>query len=360
MGSYTYPKTKYGFDYCNPNFHNLTSEYDKLVTSEFRKMIVTWKKNGKYPYYYLVPYLSLLPNNKATLQLKLEIEEEPECFDLEYITDYFTIKLLKSFPTSKGKHVIDQCLEITCTNEFVDDQEIIIKAFKDGKGEDVGKLIVVKNSTSNQRKIKVTLVQVFKGRNSVMITDETAFLKKIFKQSYVNLEVQKTRISIPSTVNVADKFNQNVDEMFQYLNTVLKNSHNSNGKKNGSFYDDSYKIFYVTDVCETNDCGGGYILGYSQELPKSPIKSSSIKSSVIVFNPALIQKKIAMSKSAVLCTASHELLHSIGLSHTFDGLSKYVFKQCETDNIMDYNDDVTNLVGKQTYKWQWDLIKKQI
>lgn len=360
MGNYTYPKTKYGFDYCNPNFHNLTSEYDKLVTSEFRKMIVTWKKNGKYPYYYIIPYLSLLPNNKAILQLKIETEEQPESFELEYDTNYFTAKLLKPIPTSTGKHTIDQCLEITCTNEFVTDQEIIIKAFKDGIGEDVGKLIVVKNSTSNQRKIKVTLVQVFKGRNSVIIADETSFLKKIFKQSYVNLKVQKTRISIPSTVNVVDKFNQNVDEMFQYLNTELKNSHNSNGVKNGTFYDDSYKIFYVTDVCETNDCGGGYILGYSHELPKSPVKSNSIKSSVIVFNLALTQKKITMNKSAASCTASHELLHAIGLSHTFDDYSKYVFKQCETDNIMDYNDDVTNLVGKQTYKWQWDLIKKQI
>lgn len=148
--------------------------------------------------------------------------------------------------------------------------------------------------------------------------------------------------------------------MFQYLNTVLKNSHNSNGIKNGTFYDDSYKIFYVTDVCETNDCGGGYILGYSQELPNSPIKSNSVKSSVIVFNLELTQKKAAMSKSAVLSTASHELLHSIGLSHTFDEHSKYAFKQCETDNIMDYYDYATNLVGKQTYKWQWDLIKKQI
>jgi hypothetical protein len=66
-----------------------------------------------------------------------------------------------------------------------------------------------------------------------------------------------------------------------------------------------------------------------------------------------------MSKSAVLYTASHERLHAIGISYTFDDYSKYLFKQCETDNIMDYNDDVINTVGKQTYKWQWDLIKNK-
>lgn len=357
MGNYTYPKTEYGFDYCNPKFNNLTSEYDKLVTSEFRKMIVTWKKNGKYPYYYIIPYLSLLPNNKAILQLKIETEEQPESFELEYDTNYFTAKLLKPIPTSTGKHTIDQCLEITCTNEFANDQEIIIKAFKDGKGEDVGKLIVVKNSTSNQRKIKVTLVSIIKGKEKPNLSVEKNFLEKILRQSYIIPTFQYSSISINPKVDLGKYFLENNDT-YDILNIKLRDKVNVHGAKNNGFFDDSFRLFFSTDICEDFSCNEkGFLLGRAEDIPDKKFLKSAVLPSVIIFD----QKKFALKRPEaahlVRSTAMHELLHAMGLHHTFDSSSKYGFQQFETDNIMDYSDLSTNIIAKQTYRWQWQILK---
>lgn len=62
----------------------------------------------------------------------------------------------------------------------------------------------------------------------------------------------------------------------------------------------------------------------------------------------------------VKTTATHELLHAIGLYHTFDNDSSITFKKFNTDNIMDYYSTVTAIIAKQTYKWQWEILKNKI
>lgn len=357
MGNYSYPKTKYGFDYCNPTFHNKTSEYDRLVTTEFRKMIVSWKKNGRYPFYYVVPYLSLLPNYTAKLQLKIEIEEEPEKFEIEYNTDYFTVKLLKPLPLSVGKHTVDQCLDITCTNEFVGDQEITIKAFNNGEGKDVGKLIVVKNSSTNQRKIKITLVSIVKGKDRPNLSIEEKFLEKILRQFYIIPTFQYTSININPKVDLGKYFLENNDT-FNRLNEILREKVNLNGAKNNGFFDDSFRLFFSTDICEDFSCNEkGFLLGQAENIADKKFTKSSILPSVIIFD----QKKFALRRPEaahlVKSTAMHELLHAMGLHHTFDNSSKYGFQLFETDNIMDYSDLSTNIIPKQTYRWQWQILK---
>lgn len=73
-------------------------------------------------------------------------------------------------------------------------------------------------------------------------------------------------------------------------------------------------------------------------------------------------------RNRIHITVTHELLHTLGLPHTFrdeeayDSKYRYFFyKQYCTDNLMDYasNED-EKLVLKKTsiYKWQWDIINK--
>lgn len=58
-------------------------------------------------------------------------------------------------------------------------------------------------------------------------------------------------------------------------------------------------------------------------------------------------------------TMAHELLHSMGLYHTFhhrpEGNNKYSFLQGSTDNIMDYDN-----MPKHTYSWQWKIINEKL
>ncbi|MEB3004424.1 hypothetical protein [Capnocytophaga sp. G2] len=55
-------------------------------------------------------------------------------------------------------------------------------------------------------------------------------------------------------------------------------------------------------------------------------------------------------------TAAHEVLHSIGLDHTFEKNSDdFIYKGEETDNVMDYLNE-----GVALYQWQWKLINPAI
>ena len=45
----------------------------------------------------------------------------------------------------------------------------------------------------------------------------------------------------------------------------------------------------------------------------------------------------------------HEVMHSLGLEHTFE--TEHKFKDGRTDNYMDYDN-----TKKHTYKWQWEKL----
>jgi len=61
-------------------------------------------------------------------------------------------------------------------------------------------------------------------------------------------------------------------------------------------------------------------------------------------------------------TPVHELLHSLGLPHTFDGStsrSKYVYKDGHTDNIMDYSHHL-RIDRASLFEWQWRALNVKI
>ena len=55
----------------------------------------------------------------------------------------------------------------------------------------------------------------------------------------------------------------------------------------------------------------------------------------------------------------HELLHAMGIEHTFDNNSKFTFEQNTTDNIMDYSHQV-GIDRISTFKWQWQIAKSNV
>lgn len=346
-------------DECEPQFINQVKAYAKLL-GEFKKYNVPRKKAGSSPYFYIIPYLSLLPKNSAKLNLKVEILEEPDSFELKYDTDFLTVKFKNQLSATVGKREIQDGLDIYCKKEFNSDQIIEILAKKGEKSDPVGQVIIVKNGKEHGREVKVTLIQVVKDGESVKLYKETENLKKYLKQSYVNLKVESTKIKIPPNVDISKKLDESDEATFAYLDNILHNNYNSNGDRNGSFFDDSFRIFYLTDVCYLPYCGGGYLIGLAEGIPKKPLSKNSSKPSILIFNR---EKSASLTNAKLLkdkTTASHEFLHSIGLSHVFDNESKYVFRQYETDNIMDYMTGSSDLIPKQTYKWQWDIIKKQL
>lgn len=360
IGKYVYTTDVTGeIDYCNPKFINQVNAYDRLV-NEFKKYTVPWKNAGSHPFYYIVPYLSLLPKKSATLNLKVEVLEEPDSFDLKFNADYLDVKFKNSLSVKSGVREMHGGLEIYCKKEFNIDQIIEIIAIKGEQSHPVGQLIVVKNGKAHRTEIKVTLVKVVNRNKSVKLDGEIDSLKKILNQSYTNLIYQHTTLEIHPNFDISAKFLENSDELYNYLDAELRRAKNSKGQVNKSFFDKTFRLYYLPETCEGLDCGGGFYLGESQKLPKNPVLKDGNKSSIIIFN---LTKTAAMTTSKLLnnkTTAGHELFHAIGLNHTFDNDSKYVYKKFETDNIMDYSSRTSKIIPKQTYKWQWDLIKKQL
>lgn len=62
-------------------------------------------------------------------------------------------------------------------------------------------------------------------------------------------------------------------------------------------------------------------------------------------------------KKIVYNRDSHELMHALGLEHTFEEKDhpnkEHIFSKGSTQNYMDYNN-----TKKTTFKWQWDILRK--
>lgn len=60
-----------------------------------------------------------------------------------------------------------------------------------------------------------------------------------------------------------------------------------------------------------------------------------------------------------MATSCHELLHAIGLYHTFDNDSKFTFKRDKIDNVMDYS-HWSGIPRSSTTHWQWQKLQQQL
>ena len=58
-------------------------------------------------------------------------------------------------------------------------------------------------------------------------------------------------------------------------------------------------------------------------------------------------------------TTTHEILHAMGLEHSFDNANKHTFEEEKTDNIMDYSHNA-GINRISTWKFQWDTIKPNL
>ena len=243
----------------------------------------------------------------------------------------------------KGKHTLPDQLVITCLKEFSKDQEINVYAYDANNTKHLaGKLIVKANDKKHQTTINLAIVRVIfkKTERFPNISSSIVSLKQILGQAYVNVNIKyffiylyseksKTFFTPKNWINYTYTSN---GELYRLLDaTILK------------FYpqlDNFFKIYYIDRYCYVNNdtkvalCGKAYALGSSK---------------AIIFRHGLQDN-----------TASHELLHCIGLPHSFSSLNidqwGFAFKEKMTDNIMDYSDVPTIA----TWEYQWEEIHDRV
>lgn len=393
-----------------------TAEFNPLniSVSEFRKANVREK--------YAVPWLSLyrIPAGRllvdgtpdpeadsciaATLKLFIEVKTEPDELRLQFDDRYFSIignggtttKAETTKPntsyfsipsktptiasgTAGTPHTMD--IEINCIKEF--GSIMSIKAFavtKDAAANTTvenlsGKLLIKPNNKANRKYQKIVLVNVKtslapSGGN---LTGQEDVLKHALRQALIdprikNIELPCTGADFnpylhtaptpPGSTTAPPQVIKGYYE-YDYANS-RENTHKPrvwkdiedylNAKlvaQEGNRYNSYIKVYYFGSQ-------GGYIKVDGTWKVLNGYSATGQKTTVLFHG------------YDVNATTSHEVLHSMGLDHTFENKNiiprgmtrtnapngKYTFKQGITDNILDYASGRKSLM-----EWQWDIIR---
>lgn len=321
----------------NPGvFRKDLNEYNKIC-STFEKLVLEAKKAaGSSNYIYYVPKMTLRKNTEANLILKIKIDESPKELKFQYDKALFEISDYKNDEIqnkAKGNRTIP--IKIKCKSVFNVKKDITILA----DHQVCGRLNILPNNFSYN--IKVVFVPITtKISGTVQIGTinnmEKIKLKQVLSQSYVQGSVEEEGLDL-SGFFTSNWFNwwytQNgqikTHELHKYLNDKI---HSKNGK-----YRDYYKVYVFGS-------SSGGLNGIAEDV-------GHVKSAIVF--PGRLTSDPSMG------TSVHELLHAIGLQHTFDNNSKYTFERTVLDNVMDYSH--WNSINRiSTTHWQWKIIQSSL
>jgi len=352
--------TKYPTD---AKFNDLKKTHYPLTDKDGNTIKLDWYKDFEgNQLEYTQSHLTIYPEKSVILSLQLETLENPKELTFKYDKNYFTLNKQTIPAQSKGKKRLKDFLTITCNKEFTKDQLIKVM-YKDRL---LGQLNVLKNDKANRKKVKVVFVKVeselslgnkLYGKTSLSGKSEKDMLERLLKQAYIKLELDEIEFSLldidPSTNKPKypdfntdytlkdvrpNKNNQKIINKFKkgtktQINVFMEEAFNKAHPK----YKDYYKVFFFGDI-------GG--------------RKDAIKQIVQLggFAKKIKSKSVSVFKERKSTDVTHEVLHAIGLYHSFKN-NDYDFKKGATKNIMDYASNKNH-----TWYWQWKKLwaNKQI
>ncbi len=361
------------------NFIRDEREYLKLI-STFRSYTFDYiDAGGKVTSVsYAFPYLSLYPksyfrksrgaeikkesvytNTHADLDLMVDIKRPVDSIKFKYDTHKFAI-VHDPFPLSVGSHKINA--SITCLEEIEND--FIIEVDAKYKGPDgktrkilVGGVVVKANKKRYEAPVVFvevktdigngkTFGEIWAREHEAQTYLNQALINPVFKKTVsldcsVDLDTasgikhnRQSTINAFATINNSFTYVFDVDthgnHLMKFLVENLEESYQ--GK-----YNDIIKVFVINEKC---DQAVGYAL--------------------FQYKAAILFKGGFDADSRNVTT--HEIMHVLGLPHTFDPESPFIFKQYSTDNIMDYSDTAADFsLRKNVYTtthWQWKIMQE--
>ncbi len=338
-------------------FTKSDAKYMSLRNGSYGPFNVSWKIDaaGK-TYSYPTPALSLFPKDQcsgnskkfeAKVKLKIEVVgKEPEMLRFDYNSEFLELDKKEVSPKSVGKH--EMMLTIKSIKESDKDLEIAVYPYKDEKDSLSGKLIILKNDKANRYKAKVVFVKVASRINAVAkkggTTGEKAFLERYLFQGLISIDLKEEDLNLVGDASFNTNWVINQDPATKAVNTYAADDTTIHSFLEGKLsalkpeYSNHFKVFFF-------DESGGYFSGGNYIGLNGGAKSIPSKS-VVLYN------------SHNTSTTTHEILHAMGLQHTFDNNGQYTYKIGETENIMDYSHQPSYGSKSRitTWKWQWDKL----
>lgn len=325
---------KYGVIYGSEPGAKFTAD-----TNKYKSILGEYNFFSVYSGRYIVPNMTLTVGQTATLNTIIHVEEKPDKLHYAYNTDIFDIIILKRFTTAKGINFDENSVSIKCKKSFSFPETIRIIATKNKLMQKVGEIKILPNNS--KKKIDIVIIPVENnGFIGHFIPNEQQILINALKQSYItpSIEPYKTPINVDSAwFNFWFKTGKKLDSsaIFSIHSHLDKIFFKVKGNK--TKYSSYYRIYLLK--------GADIALNGEADDIDSP------NSSIVVFD----RPTNGRNKS----TMAHELLHAMGLYHSFDNDSTYTFEIFKTDNIMDY----THQKRKNrfsTNKFQWKKINPSI
>lgn len=339
-------------------------KYKDLISNYYGKIQLPWHKdNNGNPIDYIQSWLTIYPNEKATLSLQIETLVNPnkEDFTFDYDNTIFNLSTTTIPAQGKGKKRLHDHLTIECLKEFNTDQTIKVMF----GNRVLGQLNILKNAKAHRKVANVVFVRVktnLKGtgkgkkgstQNKKGICEDE-MLYKFLQQGYIKLENDDVEFDLtqldPKTKKLKyPNFNINftlLDNNQTPPEKIVNKYHNTTNRKlvdfmetefNKTFptYANHFKVFFFGDrggkKIEKAVWGlGGYAKGFNTK-------------SVIVFN------------GSNETTVTHELLHAIGLKHSFSNSGQFSYQKGETYNIMDYSHQRKYGNKNRNQIWYWQM-----
>jgi hypothetical protein len=329
-------------------------KYKDLKDNQYKVLTFPWYKDsaGK-EIEYIQSWLTLYPQQTVTLSLQLETINNPKKLDvcLEYDTELFKLNTDTIPAQSKKKKKLDDFLTVECLKEFSTDQTIKVMY----GNQQLGQLNILANAKSKRKKAQVVFIKVktelYNGTkldgNTVNKTGKTEkeMLTRYLKQAYTKLELDEITFNLTVNDPLTKKpkypdFNKNYTLLDLKGKKILNKYHNTGGDSLAKYmektlnkelpqYKDHFKVFFF------GDSGG-------RKDKKVKIKG------LAGYAKDLNSKSAIMFAGKRKVTLTHELLHCMGLRHSFDPRAKFTYVLKKTHNIMDYSS-----VRKHTWFWQW-------
>jgi hypothetical protein len=249
-------------------------------------------------------------------------------------------------------------IKIKALKEFHGEKKIQVIATENGDEKLSGELLIASNDKSVRKEVKLVFVNVKtkiglitsasnQGMDFANTTNDEIIEDKIiavFNQMLIDVNsIDKAIIDVTVPVVMSPSVNfdfnsKHVDNpgtatakfhpknhIHQHLFKVLKVQ---NPIYNNSIYDNYFFVFFIDEAYERL-----VTVSTIEYVNGSGLFSANL---ACIYSTGIIDPLLG----SINDTSSHELLHCMGLFHTFSQNNDYKFEQFKTDNIMDYVDSL--------------------
>ncbi len=326
---------KYGSIYGSSPKAKFTAD-----SNEYKNILGEYNFFSVYKGRYYVPNMTLTVGQTATLNAIVHIEKKPDKLHYAYNTDLFDITILKQFTVAEGVNFDENSIRIKCKKSFSSPETIRVIATKNKLMQKVGELKILPNSFIKEKKILIIPVEYRKKTGNIKFNEEITYVTNILGQAHAQAKIIPYKSVFKTGSWFSDWFfttkdkngNKLIDlSSFRSLHRYLDDDFMS--IRENKVYETYYRVYCMPDSLGLN--------GVAEDV------GQGVKTVIVFQNRDNFTSMV------------DELLHSMGVYHTFDNNSKYTFKFRNTDNVMDY----THQIGKKRFTtniWQWRILNKNI